>query len=98
MEKYYFNTMLNGDGYNWIEYGYASSYTEEEIKKGKIVIGNEEYDLIPLSKVPEYLKNHPECKLYKSTVEELDEESQKFLLENIKHFAYTVEEIKNANK
>ena len=31
MEKYYFNTMLNGDGYNWIEYGYASSYTEEEI-------------------------------------------------------------------
>ena len=68
------------------------------VKKGKVVIGNEEYDLIPLSKVPEYLKKHPECKLYKSTVSELDEESQKFLLENVKHFIYTVEEIKSANK
>lgn len=85
MEKYYFNTMedFNDVKNNWIDYGYSSSYTEEEIKKEKVLIDGIEYDLIPLSKVPEYLKQHPDYRIYRSTILDLDKESQKFLFDNI---------------
>lgn len=85
MEKYYFNTMEDANDVenNWIEYDFSSSYTEEEIKNGKILIDAVEYDLIPLSKVPEYLDKHPKCRIYGTTIFDLDKESQKFLFENI---------------
>lgn len=85
MEKYYFNTMedINDVENNWIDYGYSSSYTEEEIGNKKFLVDGVEYGLIPLSEVPEYLKQHSKYRIHRTTILDLDEESQKFLFENI---------------
>lgn len=84
MEKYFFNTMQSGTEDNWLSYGYTKELTEKEIKSKKLIDGKDEHDVIFLSELPKYLDEHPKCRLYKSMVETLDEESKNFLLKNVK--------------
>ena len=86
-EKYYFHQMLDPkySTYNWLYYGLADDFSDEEINSGKFIIADVEYNLIPLSQLKQYLENHPNECVYKEILNEslIDEKTKEYLKKEI---------------
>ena len=90
MEKYYFLEMENekawGENTNYVIQT-SSSFSKEEIENKKSVIDGIEYKIFTIEEAIAFLKQHPKRRVYKESLDIIEEEEIKEYLKNNINFS-----------
>ena len=85
MEKYYFLEMENekvwGENTNYVIQT-SSSFSKEEIENKKSVIDGIEYRIFTIEEAIAFLKQHPKRRVYKESLDIIEEEEIREYLKN----------------
>ena len=90
MEKYYFLEMENektwGENINYVIQT-SSSFSKEEIENKKSVIDGIEYKIFTIEEAIAFLKQHPKRRVYKESLDIIEEEEIREYLKNNINFS-----------
>ena len=90
MEKYYFLEMENeetwGENTNYVIQT-SSSFSKEEIENKKSVIDGIEYKIFTIEEAIAFLKQHPKRRVYKESLDIIEEEEIREYLKNNINFS-----------